>query len=185
MCIRDRDCYFDQDTGAGNDECYWSHKCDPFEVAPAYPPSGSQCEYNANASIPGYGGSCSQAFNTQSAQCAAYCGPLTPNGCDCFGCCDIPGAPTTVWLGSEVNGNGSCDIDSLDDPSRCKPCTQVAACINECDTCELCVGKDELPPECNGEQQCPAGDQACGLPGQPLCPAGQYCVTGCCQPVAN
>ncbi len=179
------DCYFDQDTGAGNDECYWSHKCDPLEVAPNYPPEGSQCEYSPNANIPGYNGTCAQAFVTQSAQCADYCGPLTPNGCDCFGCCAIPGAPTTVWLGSEVGGNGSCNINTLANPSQCKPCTQVPACLNTCETCEICVGKPELPPECGGQQQCPAGIQACGLAGQAQCPAFEYCVTGCCQPVAD
>ena len=26
------DCFFDADTGSGNDDCYWSHKCDPLEA---------------------------------------------------------------------------------------------------------------------------------------------------------
>src|SRR5262249_30843808 len=52
------DCYFDQDTGSGNDDCYWSHKCDPLEVPPDYPPEGSKCAYDPNANIPGYGGTC-------------------------------------------------------------------------------------------------------------------------------
>jgi hypothetical protein len=63
----------------------------------------------------------------------------------------------------------------------------------------------DVPPECNeggaggggnggaggggnggggaggsGEQQCEAGVQACGLPGQDPCPADYYCITGCC-----
>lgn len=29
---------FDQDTGPGNDDCYWNHGCDPLSVAPDYPP---------------------------------------------------------------------------------------------------------------------------------------------------
>jgi hypothetical protein len=175
------DCYFDQDTGSGNDDCYWSHKCDPLEVAPAYPPEGSQCSYNPGASIPGYGGSCSQAFSAQSAECLGYCGPLTPNGCDCFGCCEIPGAPTTVWLGSEnPSGTGSCNINTVNNPAMCKPCTQVQACLNTCAHCEICVGKPELPPDCV-LQQCPAGSDPCGLPGQPSCPDGSTCITGCCQ----
>jgi len=176
------DCYFDQDTGSGNDDCYWSHKCDPLEVAPNYPPEGSQCQYNPNTSIPGYGGSCSQAFASQSAECLGYCGPLTPNGCDCFGCCEFPGLPYTVWLGSvDASGEGSCSLNTLDDPSLCKPCTQVAACNNTCGHCEVCIGKPDLPPDCT-VQECPAGNQACGQPGQALCPAGQTCITGCCQP---
>ena len=76
------DCFFDADTGSGNDSCYWSHKCDPLEVAPNYTPEGSQCAYNPNASIPGYNGSCASAFTSQAPTCTSYCGPLTPNGCD-------------------------------------------------------------------------------------------------------
>lgn len=174
------DCYFDQDTGSGNDDCYWSHKCDPLAVAPLYPPEGSQCAYNPNANIPGYSGSCTDAFASQSATCDSYCGPLTPNGCDCFGCCVIPGAPTPVWLGSEASGSGTCDIASLGNPLLCEPCTQVAACLNPCDVCEICIGKPTLPPECNGNQECD-GTPACGLPGQLECVAGYSCISGCCQ----
>ncbi len=174
------DCYFDQDTGSGNDDCYWSHKCDPLEVGPDYPPEGSQCSYNPNASIPGYGGSCTDAFNTQSQVCTSYCGPLTPNGCDCFGCCVIPGAPTTVWLGSEnPAGTGSCNINTVNDPSMCKPCTQVAACINTCEICEVCIGKPDLPPQCT-QQECDPGVQLCGQVGQAPCAFGYTCITGCC-----
>ncbi|MEZ4221186.1 MAG: hypothetical protein R3B13_09660 [Polyangiaceae bacterium] len=177
------DCYFDQDTGAGNDDCYWSHKCDPLAVAPDYPPEGSQCSYNPNANIPGTSQSCSQLSTTQSNQCGSYCGPLVPNGCDCFGCCAIPGVGYTVYLGSEDSGgNGTCNLQNLTDPSKCKPCTQVSACLNTCENCEICLGKPTLPPECNG-QTCPPGIQQCGLPGQDPCAAGFFCVTGCCQPV--
>jgi hypothetical protein len=89
-------------------------------------------------------------------------------------------------LGSEnPAGTGSCTLANLANPAMCKPCTQVAACLNECDTCEICLGKPDLPPECNGQQLCPGGAEACGLPGQEPCPFGEYCVTGCCQPVAD
>lgn len=174
------DCYFDQDTGAGNDDCYWSHKCDPLEVAPNYPPEGSQCAYNPSANIPGYNGTCALAYMMQSQTCLDYCGPLTPNGCDCFGCCQLPGVAYTVWLGSEnPSGVGSCNANTITDPLKCKPCTQVQACINTCDTCEICVGQTQLPPGCT-EQICPAGVQKCGQVGQPPCPNGYSCITGCC-----
>jgi len=176
-----QDCYFDNDSGSGNDECYWSHKCDTHEVSPNYDPSGSQCSYNPSASIPGTQLTCSQAQQAQSTQCGDYCGPLTPNGCDCFGCCAIPGAATTVYLGSESGGVGSCNINTVGDPTKCRPCDQVAACLNTCEECEICLGKPTLPPQCV-TQQCPAGIQACGQPGQPACALGEFCVTGCCQP---
>ncbi|MGE3675040.1 MAG: hypothetical protein AB7K71_35555, partial [Polyangiaceae bacterium] len=179
------DCYFDGDSGAGNDDCYWSHECDTHEIAPKYDPEGKKCEYDPGASLPGTSMSCAQAYQTQSNACLGYCGPLTPNGCDCFGCCAIPGAATTVYLGSEDNkGDGTCTPDTLNDPSKCRPCDQVPACLNTCEHCEICLGKPELPADCI-EQQCPVGRQQCGRPGQAECPANEFCVTGCCYPTAN
>jgi hypothetical protein len=173
------DCYFDQDTGSGNDDCYWSHECDPLEVGPSYPPEGSQCKYDPKANVPGTALTCSELSKSQSALCGSYCGPLTPNGCDCFGCCVIPGAATPVWLGSESpKGTGSCNEKTVGDPTLCKPCTQVPSCLNSCEHCEVCVGKP-LPADCVA-QVCPQGRQLCGGPGQAVCPAGQTCITGCC-----
>jgi hypothetical protein len=175
------DCYFDNDTGSGNDDCYWTHECDPHEVASAYDPEGLKCKYDPNAKSPGSNGSCADHFATQSATCHSICDPLTPNGCDCFGCCSIPGAPTTVYLGSEDSGgNGTCTLANVGDPTKCRPCLQVQACSNPCDHCELCVGKPTLPPDCT-VQQCPTGIQHCGLLTDPDCRDGEYCVTGCCQ----
>jgi len=165
--------------------------CDPFEVAPGYfpePENGAQCAYDPNASISGTQKSCEELNAAQSQQCADVCGPLTPNGCDCFGCCELPaGSGEYLWLGSEDEfGNGSCSLGSITDPTKCYPCTPVAGCLNDCDTCELCLGKTELPPECldpdgGGTEQCPGGQTPCGLPGQEECLPAYYCVTGCCQ----
>ncbi|APR87552.1 hypothetical protein A7982_12901 [Minicystis rosea] len=147
------DCYFDQDSGSGNDDCHWNHKCDPHEVAPDYYPeskNGASCAYDPNANTPGTSGTCDQLYDAQSTTCMDFCGPLTPNGCDCFGCCELPaGGGKYVWLGSEdANGNGSCDLAHVTDPSRCQPCMPVKACLNTCAKCELCIGKTTLPPEC-------------------------------------
>jgi hypothetical protein len=175
-----QDCYFDGDTGAGNDGCYWSHSCDPYEVAPNYDPEGSKCAYDPMAGIPGTGLGCAEAFAAQAPSCLGVCGPLTPNGCDCFGCCLVPGAAEPVWLGSkDSKDTPTCTLDALDDPSKCRPCTQVEACLNTCDTCELCVGKYELPAECQC-QICPVGAQMCGAPCGTPCPFGEFCNSGCC-----
>jgi hypothetical protein len=185
------DCYFDQDTGAGNDGCYWSHSCDPLSLAPGYPPSGdNKCAYSPSSKIPGEQLTCAQAQATQGTQCwdatppvAAgenYCGALVPNGCDCFGCCEIPGLTYAVYLGStDSAGAGTCTPETLQDPALCKPCTQVAGCRNTCQTCEICVGKPELPSSC-ACQQCAPGAQLCGDPCGTPCAAGYFCSTGCC-----
>ncbi len=199
------DCYFDQDTG-NNDGCYWSHACDKLSKAPDYYPSGdSACVYDANANIPGTSKGCDDLSQAQDGMCESYCGPLTPNGCDCFGCCELPaGSGKHVYLGSEVNKSPSCTRDDVDDPTKCHPCTPVPSCYNDCGECELCIGKDTLPESCNppgsggaggtgsggsagqgtggsgGSSQCAAGVQPCGLSGQAPCPSAYYCVTGCC-----
>lgn len=182
------DCYFDRDTGHGNDDCRWSHHCDPLSLPDAFPPSGDPaCEYAPESSRPHLGASCEELAAEQSAQCLEFCRPLTPNGCDCFGCCELPaGSGSFVWIGSMSDGAGTCDSASLGDPSLCKPCTPVTGCFNPCDECELCAGKTELPESCGdagAEGQCPGGGQPCGRPGQAPCGEREYCVTGCCTAV--
>ncbi|MRG93549.1 hypothetical protein [Polyangium spumosum] len=202
-----QDCFWDSNSGSGNDECYWNHQCDPKSVGPDYYPewwNGAACQYNQNANTPGTGLSCDELLNNQPATCEQMCPDLTPNGCDCFGCCVLYKNGQEygpVWLGTEDGlGNSACTLDALGTPDqdkKCSPCTQVkGACYNECGKCELCVGKDELPPECfetpdggtpdsgtdagDPPAQCEDGVQPCGLPGQDPCDAGFYCLTGCC-----
>lgn len=168
------DCYFDQDTGAGNDACYSDQQCDPTSPNPG----GSRCSYDPNINLGG-GLTCSTSQTMQSAQCASVCGPLVPNGCDCFGCCNLLPDGGGVFLGAT-----DCTLDG-----GCPACQQVTACLNTCERCELCLGKTSLPPDCfdGGAQPqvCPADAGACGLPGQPRCGAGEYCVTVCCRPTLN
>ncbi|HEY6560827.1 MAG TPA: hypothetical protein VI072_26300 [Polyangiaceae bacterium] len=182
-----QDCYFDRDTGAGNDDCHWTHQCDPKSVADAYPPSGdAECAYDANARIPGVLGTCVDHASSQSQTCKDICGPLTPNGCDCFGCCELPaGSGRHVYLGSSRDGRGSCDPSVVGDPERCRPCTYVPDCYNPCTECEFCVGRGAPAPTCtNGGSRCPPGVVACDLSAGIACDARHYCVTGCCAPLA-
>jgi hypothetical protein len=180
------DCYFDMDGGSGNDDCHWSLECDPHEVPPLYYPGsgfGAQCAYDPQTNVPGTTASCADLTAAQSPTCISVCGPLTPNGCDCFGCCEFPaGSGNNVWMGStDANSNGTCDPAGVLDPAKCHPCERVPSCFNPCDGCELCIGQASLPAGCT-EQAC-AGATPCGLAGQPTCPAGFYCITGCCQPL--
>lgn len=175
------DCYFDFGNGAGNDDCSWSRSCDPLEPK-------AQCTYDEDLL-----GGRDCPLPTQSETCEAVCAPITPNGCDCFGCCTFPelagqgpgGEDGYVFIGSEEG----CTFDTVTDADRCKPCTPAASCLNTCERCELCLGKDTIPDDCigdpgdpgdPGDARCPEGVQACGLPGDPECPTSLYCVTGCC-----
>lgn len=198
------DCYFDFGNGSGNDDCFWDHRCDPLSVAPDFPPEGSRCPYEMSR----VGGR--TCPDTQSDQCHTVCSPLTPSGCDCFGCCtfdEIADRPTAmggahVWIGSVFDGTneGSCTFADITDTSLCRPCTPVADCFNDCGPCELCIGRTTLPPECIPSDagvpprdgavpmdggipaRCSRGEQPCGLPSDPACPVDYYCVSGCCQP---
>ncbi|MBW2456853.1 MAG: hypothetical protein JRI68_20215 [Deltaproteobacteria bacterium] len=192
------DCYFDQDTGSGNDDCYWDHKCDDNEVADTYypePEEGDSCAHDEDANISGTSSSCAELQAEQSDDCLDFCLPLTPNGCDCFGCCELPaGSDNFIYLGS-VGADEStvCTEDQALNPAICHPCEVVNSCWNDCGYCELCLGKTTLPPECfdpdggsgtggagGGGSQCPPELQPCGLPGQDPCPPNEYCITGCC-----
>jgi hypothetical protein len=194
----DVDCYWDSNSGAGDDDCHWNHKCDPNEQGvPGHPEPIAKCAYNPATNISGTSQTCSQLGQQQSATCLSFCGAITPNGCDCFGCCELPASSGKyVWLGSvdEATNTGSCTAAGLNDPTKCEPCQPVPGCLNTCGKCELCIGKTTLPPECfpdggvldgggvdgGGSMQCPTGVQACGVTGQALCPLGYYCITGCC-----
>jgi hypothetical protein len=185
------DCYFDRGNGSGSGECKWDRRCDPEE-----PKDG--CAYDE--SLLGERNYCPAE---QPSGCADSCGALTPNGCDCFGCCTFPELEGTyVFLGSFMGNEGTCTLDDLDDPSLCRTCTPAGNCLNTCERCELCLGKTELPADCfpgtggaggmggmgggagmggdGGGARCAPGIQACGLPGDPACPAGGFCLTGCC-----
>jgi hypothetical protein len=191
-----QDCFFDGDSGMGNDHCLWQLKCDPLST-------GGSCPYDA-----GYAAShqteCSTSAS-QSQQCIDSCRRLVPNGCDCFGCCAIPGGPT-------IRLAATCTAAKFNDPVACPRCTQVTQCANPCGHCEICIGKPTLPadctastpdggatggggaggsgpdsgttsepPQCDGENPIPCGPGT-NTPANG-CPVGQGCLTGCCFPI--
>jgi hypothetical protein len=136
-----RDCYFDQDDGSGNDTCSWDFRCDPLDPGP------SRCMYTdpppPSADCP----------TTQGDMCFDVCRPLTPNGCDCFGCCELPGGSGNfVYIGTydEETRAGTCALGSESDTTACRPCTPEMTCFNECGRCELCLGRTaaDLPADC-------------------------------------
>jgi hypothetical protein len=182
------DCYFDRGNGSGSGECKWDRRCDPLE-----PKDG--CTYDESLiGAPNY------CPDTQPALCESGCGELTPNGCDCFGCCTFPELDGGyVFLGSYIGNEGTCTLNDLDNPELCRPCTPAGNCLNTCERCEICLGKPTIPEDCfpgtggtgggggasgtggsGGSLRCPVGKQECGLPGDDPCPAGTFCLTGCC-----
>ncbi len=177
-----QDCFFDGNSGAGDDGCRYSTKCLTGEL----PMSSKDC--------------------LLAQTCIDFCRPLAPNGCDCFGCCGIRGSD-----GKTVNVvlSSSCNASDL---SKCQACTPNPQCQNTCGSCELCPGKTaaDLPASCTstgsggagggsagtgggsaGVTGGAAGSGGTGVPytcdnGEALCsstlscPGGTYCSFGCC-----
>jgi hypothetical protein len=139
------DCYYDPDVGSGNDGCRWNGRCDPLEPDPLCSPF--------NSGLVG-GNSCP---NVQAADCATNCRPVVPNGCDCFGCCELPaGSGDFVFIGTGAAERApTCTLLAAvaGDDEACAPCTPRLGddnCYNSCERCELCLGRtvDDLPCDC-------------------------------------
>jgi hypothetical protein len=177
-----QDCFFDGNSGAGDDGCRYHTDCLLGEL----PPTHKSCQATE--------------------QCIDFCAPLTPNGCDCFGCCTFTqedGTELSVLL------QATCTEENLDECIECVPTTN--GCSNECGRCELCPGKsiDDLPDDCGeppptggtggtggsggtggtggsggtgGDDDppytCDNGEQVCRDTGD--CPSQFYCSFGCC-----
>jgi hypothetical protein len=163
-----QDCFYDGNSGAGDDHCRYHAECLTGERAPTDP-------------------TC-----TITAECQDFCAARTPNGCDCFGCCAIQVDEATsvnVFIGE------ACSLENIGDTTACPRCTPSTACGNTCAECELCPGKsiEDLPETCGGGSSgtggttseppppaytCDAGQTVCGSSGE--CPGGEYCSLGCC-----
>ncbi len=153
-----QDCFFDANAGAGDDDCRYASSCGLVGNASGGTPQCSTCDVGAT--------------------CRSACLPRTPNGCDCFGCCEIrvAGQIIPIWL------NDACSLETLDDATKCPRCTPNPGCFNECGECELCPGKTaaDLNAACASDglpYTCGTG-AACG-PAKP-CSGLEYCAQGCC-----
>jgi hypothetical protein len=172
-----QDCFFDGNSGAGDDGCRYHTDC---------------LTGDKEASDP----SC-----TVTQGCLDFCSARTPNGCDCFGCCTIrtaDGEELSIVISEQCRE---------ENPEDCTTCTPSTQCGNECGECELCPGKTvaDLPEHC-GDTPPPDGGTAgtggssgtggsdAGTPGyscddgathcaeQSDCPStAYYCSFGCCQ----
>jgi len=168
-----QDCFFDGNSGAGDDHCRYHADC----LTGDRPASDPDCAV--------------------STECHDFCQARTPNGCDCFGCCTVQLDDTSsvsVFIGE------ACSLENIADEVSCPRCQPSAACGNTCGECELCPGKDvdDLPESCTGTPgdgsggnggsgggteptpayTCDGGRAVCSATS--VCPGGQYCSLGCC-----
>jgi hypothetical protein len=157
-----RDCFWDDNVGPGDDGCRYPEEC-------------------LNGATPVGAGNCSSC--TVSQACDDRCGSRTPNGCDCFGCCEVAAA-SGVHVFIELTEN--CSLARLDDTQACPRCVQNTVCANPCGRCELCLGKrlSDLPADCTPTRPggpayaCDEGQVTCASSAE--CAGASYCELGCC-----
>jgi hypothetical protein len=170
-----QDCFFDGNSGHGDDRCRYATGCLTGELPLTDP-------------------DCAVAV-----ACRDNCAPRAPNGCDCFGCCTVQlkgRDPINILL------QDSCSLEKVGDPEACPVCVPSSECANPCGECELCPGKTpaDLPAHCQGTPPAepPSGTPDAGPPGNPPpyscedgvscyspldCPSNQFCSMGCCIPI--
>jgi hypothetical protein len=168
-----QDCFFDGNSGAGDDKCKF-HTCCILDLS--QPQYGGVCP--ADLQPPNY----DPAQCTVTQTCIDNCKPLTPPGCDCFGCCTLCNGSDCHDVYTNPAVAPDCTLADLGDPSKCPVCVKVQACSNPCDPqlCILCPGQSpsDLPPDCMMNPACPTGSSECST--DTPCVAGQYCSNGCC-----
>jgi hypothetical protein len=147
------DCFWDDNSGNADDMCTYDPACDPLN-----PGEDLGCAYDMGANCP-----------DPNPECITNCVPLTPKGCDCFGCCDLGDGYVSLR-------NDQCTPDN---PAQCASCTPVMDCFSPCDdSCDLCIGMAhaDLPAECMGVPSCDTSPCDFGGEGCPML----SCVSGCC-----
>jgi hypothetical protein len=139
-----QDCFFDGNSGAGDDNCRYHTDCLTGDA----PMGADEC--------------------TLTQTCIDFCKPLTPPGCDCFGCCEVPFDGQTIG----ILLSDTCSLADVDDEDACPRCAPTDNCANDCGECELCLGKtlsdlpascwDNTPPE-GGDAGSPPGGEDAGV----------------------
>jgi hypothetical protein len=166
-----QDCFFDGNSGGGDDKCAYSTCC--------LFPEGTECP--AEFGGPDF----DESECVVSQECINNCAPLTPVGCDCFGCCTICNDVGCFDVATNPIVSPDCTADVADDPTKCAPCVKSEQCGGDDCTefeCVLCPGQTEedLPPECGGENECENDYTPCDTSDD--CNIGESCLTNCCIP---
>ena len=176
-----QDCFFDGNSGMGDDDCQWQLKCDPKSVEPKCPYDQQYADQHTTDAR------CrrrSRSLRRQLPQAGAERLRLLRLLPD-------PGRADAHPPRGDLHGG------RLRQPGEVPACTQVTQCSNPCDHCEICIGKPTLPSDCTTTtpdagtdgppppNNCGSDFVPCG-PGTPTsadgCGPNYGCITGCCIP---
>jgi len=145
-----QDCFFDGNSGHGDDRCRYPTGCLTGELAQTEP----ACAI------------------TQS--CLDRCMPSIPQDCDCFGCCTVSTGSGSV----NIVLSSSCTAAKLDNPKACARCEKSTTC--QPPAVDAGAPPPPPPPVDSGTpppNPCGDGDE-CSATG--TCNAGYACTDGCC-----
>jgi hypothetical protein len=172
--VKNQDCFFDGDSGAGNDHCGQHICCMLGYTAQQCMQAGYDNNFDPATDCPAL-----------DPRCAEFCAPATPPGCDCFGCCTMCDDQGCVNVSiSAPTCDGAEEIHMAD---QCPVCTKNDECGTDCnldeggDPCVVCPGQ-ELPDGCT-MQECPGGGTVCTSDDQ--CAGSEFCLQGCCTIIVN
>ena len=174
------DCFYDGDSGSGNDTCE-THACCLLDEPCAT--IATNFGLGTNTLLKWWAGNWENKCDELEPQtCINNCLPSTPPGCDCFGCCTIcVGFECHDILLSTMNNFPLCSQETFNDTTKCPTCTLHPQCSRPCDPdlCELCPGMTplDLPAHCTAAS-CPDGLQVCTTSTD--CAANYSCQFGCC-----
>jgi hypothetical protein len=190
-----QDCFFDGNSGAGDDGCRYHTEC----------LTGERDQDEASCNV--------------SDTCVDFCSARTPPGCDCFGCCTVAGEDGPLNV---ITGVG-CDSSDFSACTECVKSEDCDNECGECELC-IGRTVNDLPDDCfekfppgagsggggvggntgtSGAGGSGAGGSGAGGSGsedpppvyvcddnarlcrsQDECPPGYYCQLGCCKIVA-
>ncbi len=163
-----QDCFFDGNSGHGDDGCEWDLRCDPANPG-AHLETGN-CEYTG-------GNICDMIPAEPTPECLEFCAPYVPPGCDCWGCCEVQTDAGPIYI--HLNSPAPCSLAQLDACIECTP--QIDDCGTPCvpEECTVCFGETEPPEGCGGENECLGGDPC---ESNTDCPETYFCYLNCCYP---
>ena len=141
-----QDCFYDGNGGTGDDGCDVHVCCLLAECPPGLP--GPPFDPAVDCVI--------------GDACRAACEPLTPPGCDCFGCCTICDDAGCEDIYVHPAFAPECDASSIHDGAVCPACVKRTECTSGCD-----AGS----PSCETSADCPD--------------VTPYCAAGCCLAVVE
>ena len=129
-----QDCFFDGNSGMGDDGCMWQLKCDPMNT-------NAQCPYDQNYAHP--------ARERVLGVCVAVAVAASTSARSWFRTAVTASAAAQCrarrrrsgWLRRAPRRTSAI-------PTKCPPCTQVTQCMTPCGHCDYCIGKETLPADC-------------------------------------